>query len=119
MRSQKAHTAGAFSTNKNSDESRVQPKGFARSPSGAKEHFASHEGVFVRARDIETSQFYEDSQFRIGDDGDEGNKGDYSSMGDEGYETDEVYETDEGYEADEGYELVIKRGEEGDKGFHN
>ena len=135
MRSQKAHTAGAASTNKSFDESGVQPKGFAQSSSGAKEQFASHEGFFVRARNIDAGQFYEDSLFRLGDDGDEGNKGDYFSMGDEGYETgegyevgegyeaDEGYETDEGYkagegyEADEGYELVIKRGEEGGKGY--
>ena len=104
------------STNKNSDKSRVQPKGFAQSSSGAKEHFASHEGVFVRAFD--TMPFYEDSFFCESEDPkqpslpdkNEGYEGDYFSMGDDGDEGDEGDEWYAGYEADEGYELFIQRG---------
>ena len=119
------------STNNNSDKSGVQPKGFARSSSGAKERFASHEGFFVRAFDA--TPVYEDSEdsffcgsedpkqpslpdknegykgdyFSMGDEENEGNKGDYFSMEDKGDKW------NAGYEADEGYELFIQRGGEG------
>ena len=104
------------STNKNSDKSRVQPKGFAQSSSGAKEHFASHEGVFVRTFDA--IPFYEDSFFCGSEDPkqpslpdkNEGYEGDYFSMGDEGDEGGEGDEWYAGYEADEGYELFLQRG---------